>query len=332
MTTEKANFQGYANDHPSVEEVYRASPEPGSYYRCPVSTPLHTGTRPPRQKFPESLTFVSLDFQKVENLTKPKHHRGMPAGKKIMPRRKNMDYYYIDKEFQKRIAAQSNSLWLRSLCAQPVDEIFSKYRLLSEVKKQQETLTRGYTTPGEKAIFEAWETNSSRRLGSAGSRSSLTSRATTVSASPQLSVVSKSYRKVHTGVDSAPRHNSLVDSSTQQSPGESGLQTPVVSRATPTGLMRSKTEKLQTNINPVVEDTFYDQFKRQTPKLPDLTKKSYSFNPRQRKIIQHGNDIYILSQPSTATASPSVSPRKLELSSSGNTNFSLFEINENGGS
>ena len=343
VMTESSDFTTYGMEPHTVEEVFRASPEPGSYYRCPVSTPLHASKRP-RQKIPESLTFVSLDFSKVEESRKPNLlNRGMPAGKKLLPRRKNMDYYYIDKKFQKRIAAQSNTTWLRSLCAQPVDEIFVKYRQLSEVKQQQQSamLTRSYTTtPGEQAIMDAWETNSTKRQQSACSRSSLNSRATEATVSPQLTVVSKPYRKVQSNTEHGQRPNSRADISSQQSPGGSGFQTPVVSRSTPvcdSPLMVQKPsrdssleslclipvpDKTSNDAAPTVDNDYYDQFKRQSPKLPNV------YNYRRRKIMTIGNqNVYTYSQPSPTAYSPVNSPRKFsELSASANT---LFEIREN---
>lgn len=329
MTTGSANVHSYSNDPLGIDDIFRASPEPGSYYRCPVSTPLH-GKRPTQQKIPESLTFVSLDFSQVKSSPKQNVYKGMPAGKKIIPRRKNMDYYYVDKSFQKRIAQQSNTTWLRGLCAQPVDEIFTKYRRQSELKRHNTILTRSFSTPGEKSILEGWESNSSKRLGSATSRSSFHSLTTQDTGSPPLEVVSKPYRH-HGSEDEVTRTSSRVDAnphltSPGETPRESGSVFSNSAARRQNDTLRDSTS-VRLNISTVVDDDFYDQFKRQETTLPDIhRKKNYSFQTRQRKYYSSPN-LYASPRDNSPRFKGGLAPAQ-KLETSGALNCSLCAWDE----
>lgn len=41
---------------------------------------------------------------------------------------RGLDYYYVDKKEERLQEAKMNTFWLRTLCAQPVSEILTKYR------------------------------------------------------------------------------------------------------------------------------------------------------------------------------------------------------------
>lgn len=333
MTTGGANFNNnnYSLEHAGIDDYFRASPEPGSYYRCPVSTPLH-GKGRGQQKIPESVTFVSLDFSQVKSSPKQNVYRGMPAGKKVVPRRKNMDYYYVDKSFQKRIARQSNTSWLRGLCAQPVEEIFTKYRKQSELKRQNTIMSRSYSTPGEKAILEGWESNSFRRLNSATSRSSLQSLTTQETETPSLQVVSKSY---HHSDGDVTRGSSRVDANPHlTTPGDTPRESGSVINNSSPRLRQNENLRENTscrlNISPVVDDQFYDQFKRQSTKFPDIHKKSYAFQSRQRKYYSSPNLFASPREPSPTFTGGLAPAQKLE--TSGALNCSLCAWDETPGS
>ena len=62
----------------------------------------------------------------------------------------------------------TNSHWLRALCAQPVDEILGKYRRRTEVHRAQLNMARACSTPGEKSLITAWESNVTRPSGGRG--------------------------------------------------------------------------------------------------------------------------------------------------------------------
>ncbi|XP_062596460.1 uncharacterized protein LOC134257902 isoform X2 [Saccostrea cucullata] len=331
VKTGQAIVTGYRFDQPAMDDIFRASPEPGSYYRCPVSTPLH-GKRPTPQKIPESVTFVSLDFSQVKSSPKQNVYKGMPAGKKVVPRRKNMDYYYVDKTFQKRIARQSNTSWLKGLCAQPVEEIFTKYRRQSELKRQHTMLTRSFSTPGEKAIVEGWESNSSKRLNSATSRSSVFSLTTQDTVTPSLEVVSKPYRH-HNSEEDVTRSSSRVDANQHvTSPGDTPRESGSVfitssSPAHPPNNISRDSTSLRLNISPVVGNDFYDQFKRQSSKLPDIhnKKNNYSFHNRQRKYYSSPN-LYSSPREQSPTFKGGLAPaQKLETSSTLNCSLCAWD-------
>jgi hypothetical protein len=105
-------------------------------------------------------------FPLVKSFPKSHPHRG-PKGFRVitnrnlrtenLARRKNFEYYYVDKAFQNRLAAHSNSTWLKSLVSQPVREIFGKYRRHGEMMDDPLQVPRSYSTPGERAIHDGWD-------------------------------------------------------------------------------------------------------------------------------------------------------------------------------
>lgn len=207
-----------------------------------------------------------------------------------MPRTRNFDYYYVDKKFQKRLAGHSNTRWLRALCAQPVDEIFGKYRAQTEVKTQHDTMSRAFSTPGERAIFEAWESNSnSRRIGSATSRSSKKSESTQRTISPQLTIITKSLCKTQESSRNDSRNDSRIDSV----PHPPSLGGTAESSRAPS---RNRNHREQTfefmslNENiPLMSDSYYNQFQRKETKFPDIKdKKSTPIMGKQRKYFNSG--------------------------------------------
>ncbi|XP_052811148.1 uncharacterized protein LOC128238881 [Mya arenaria] len=136
-------------------------------YRCPVSTPTLT-RRPSVKSSIKSqpfISFTSLNHSlKVPNNFSSKHPVYRSKKPLAKPQRKNFDCYFVNTiEKTVHIDAQTQSTWLSSLCSQPVDEIFGKYKRKSEASRSRPPTTGRSTTPGEKALFTAWSSNASNR-------------------------------------------------------------------------------------------------------------------------------------------------------------------------
>ncbi|GFR59849.1 hypothetical protein ElyMa_005394000 [Elysia marginata] len=70
----------------------------------------------------------------------------------------------------------TNSHWLRALCAQPVDEILGKYRRRTDLHRAHLTMVRSCSTPGERSLVNAWDSNVSRSFRSAAGSAATTDR------------------------------------------------------------------------------------------------------------------------------------------------------------
>lgn len=55
--------------------------------------------------------------------------------------------------------------WLRSLCAQPVEEILDKYRRKNDLFRTRTIWAQTFTTPGERSLLNFWENNVFRGCG-----------------------------------------------------------------------------------------------------------------------------------------------------------------------
>ena len=309
MPTNRNN--GYYPDRSHIENCLRASPEPASFMRCPASTPLQTH-RPLRQQIPESLTFVSLDFSKVKSFPKSHPHRG-PKGFRVitnrnlrtenLARRKNFEYYYVDKAFQNRLAAHSNSTWLKSLVSQPVREIFGKYRRHGEMMDDPLQVPRSYSTPGERAIHDGWDSNSKhgRRENSAFSLSTKYEASTQVTNSPQLTIITRSCTQVitpHTANESNAdlvQHRlspNLGDSPEAEEESEIHPSPQATPRVTPVKREPISEIRLPTGYSPLIDESIYANFERKDMRLPDInsTKSTATHSTNKgRKIFFDGN-------------------------------------------
>ncbi|XP_052243444.1 uncharacterized protein LOC127853202 isoform X2 [Dreissena polymorpha] len=135
-------------------------------YRCPVSTP--TVTRRPSIKGQCHQPFIAFSSMnrslRIPNeLLSSKQFNFRSAKSRrpqTKPQRKNFDYYFV-KESDKPvyIDAQMQSTWLNSLCSQPVNEIFGKYKRKSESFRNRPPARSTNSTPGEKALYTGWSCN-----------------------------------------------------------------------------------------------------------------------------------------------------------------------------
>ena len=157
-------------------EVLRFSPAglegPLEPYRCPVSTPAGT-RRNSRKSNPNPYVAYtnlnrSMQIPTSSSLSKQSNTRYLYKRRPVAnAQTKNFDCYYVNKiKKEAYIDSQTNpSTWLNSLCSQPVDEIFTKYKRKSEATEmvKNSAKTRNVSTPGEKALITAWSSNTSQR-------------------------------------------------------------------------------------------------------------------------------------------------------------------------
>ncbi|XP_069103395.1 uncharacterized protein [Argopecten irradians] len=297
MTTAGSRDTTVIKQLPVVQDdVFRLSPVPadGSLYKCPVSTPMNESKRPLHHvKMPESLKFVSIDCSQIESSPRHTIHRpGAKVSSKFKSpfrhaRKKNFDYYYVDKKFQTKLSGETNTTWLKSLCSQPVDEIFGKYRpnaTPAASRQQSESrMSRNFSTPGELAIKEAWEVNSLKRIGSATSRASRLSKnshMTERTVSPNFTVVSKPYVRPH-----SDRADSRVDTVPHPpSPGNTEENSRAPSRGS---FYITNQPDGQFEIHPYINTSSYESFKQRDRKLPDIHKnrRVNGSVPIQRKYL-----------------------------------------------
>ena len=273
-----------------ITEQYILPEEPP--FKCPVSTPLN-GRRPTQNG--QHLQFVSVDCSHLQTAPKQNIHGVLSnVGGKKMPvrkfinkqvRKRNLDYYYVDKTFQNKMSNYTNSSWLKGLCAQPVGEIFYKYRHDQPMKRvHDENRVRSFKTPGELAIMEAWESNSSKRGSSALSRNSRFSKNSqstirTRTISPNLTITSKGFSRTTFSEIQTPRNDSRVDSVPHPpSPGgsdDSRSSTPI-----------NKDDVIYNNrvINPY---SLSNNLNRNINKLPDINHRHVLRAPQRRKYFSH---------------------------------------------
>ncbi|XP_048240036.1 uncharacterized protein LOC124127400 isoform X1 [Haliotis rufescens] len=180
------------------------------FYRCPVSTPANNSKRPLEDYDPITNTIAPELHEKksVIGFSRPSVSRNRTRDVQ-KPMRKNVEYYFVDKHVQQHEAKQTNTFWLQSLCAQPVTEILGKYRRKSDFQRTRYMWSKTFSTPGERALLEAWSTNTgpSHRVATsmgmkAAGRQILTySREIKVSTEPSVVSSAKSTISRRTEVD-----------------------------------------------------------------------------------------------------------------------------------
>jgi len=350
MTTGTRETAFLHKQHAIPEDLLRLSPAPADMaaYKCPVSTPMNVKRTQRQGKIPESLAFVSLDVSHLQN--KPKQTINSYGNKQQIkhkgstfrsPRRRNFDYYYVDKKFQKRISSHTNTYWLKALVSQPVDEIFTKYSHAGvSPSREASGRTRNFSTPGELAIMDGWESNSTKRIGSATSRISRRSGTSCASQltdsrtiSPDLTIVSKSMQIFGTGDNASSRVDSRVDSVQHpNSLGNTEDNSRAPSRGSNTQRETLEISPIEVSINMNVNEDYYDQFKRKDSKLPGIkngrnnvitgTQRKYFTNTASFKLARR-------SSPAPVVSDGGISHRKIRIASpKNNSNCALCVLGE----
>ena len=148
-------------------------------YRCPVSTPANSrrpikgqATNYVGQSVPNEHMYVAFS-NRCEKKQKPFANEKQYRRKANTNAQSYQDtnstgkHYYFIARIQPAALHTVNSHrapWLNTLCSQPVEEIFTKYKRRLEASMVREAWqTRDVSTPGEKALVSAWSCNSSQR-------------------------------------------------------------------------------------------------------------------------------------------------------------------------
>ncbi|PVD29358.1 hypothetical protein C0Q70_11956 [Pomacea canaliculata] len=182
-----ATYDEFARSTPVPTPTHMIDRDPP--YRCPVCTPanVHPTSYVGRVR-PASLAISPSDMGVGRRAaggrvgrssggapTEVRGGQGVWAPGKGANYSRGLDYYYVDKKEERLQEAKMNTFWLRTLCAQPVSEILTKYsRLLnvksfpnrrrSELRQTKVTWSQTNTTPGERSLMQAWTRNVSRRV------------------------------------------------------------------------------------------------------------------------------------------------------------------------
>lgn len=301
-------------DSHEYEELFRFSPEGQADasrepYRCPVSTPADNRRPEPRSRPSSFVTFTNLNrsmslprhssYQKYSNQRLLQSRRQMTK-----PQNKNMsDCYFVGKggNSQVRVEGQVKSAWLSSLCSQPVNEIFGKYKRKTEAGQltNASLRTRNLSTPGEKALFNAWTSNSSHRGTPSVSKSyqsgqTLTSRnARSVECDPDLRVYGYDHdpdRMITSPGFALMPVYALSDLDLEDAP--ESTRSSQVTRKTNKSSHSNNTSATNSNsyaglsdIVPSAGSSIYDAYQRER-KFPDVKRnRRQTFSPTKKRII-----------------------------------------------
>ena len=165
MATEKSEHLSDVSGYGGYEELVSLvthSPTPQAAYRCPVSTPSNVRRSDVQMRIKSDRTsppIQRLDHKAFIVRTSGMGRRRSRDSRESKSSQKSVGYYFVDKGLQNQEAALTNSFWLKSLCAQPVEEILGKYRRKSDFQRTKIMWAKTFSTPGEQAILSAWETN-----------------------------------------------------------------------------------------------------------------------------------------------------------------------------
>lgn len=297
-------------------------------YRCPVSTPAN-GKRPPRgpqpmydrPSAPKEEMYVAFTNRcqrtprNVSNgkQTRPKSFNNRQYAEDI--RAKGRHYYFIARiqPSLNEVESPVRSKWLNTLCSQPVDEIFVKYKKKLEASLVREAWsTRDVSTPGEKALISAWSCNSSQRSQSCTpSLRTPTPGYSSTTPNSRLSV----YSPVKgTGYES--------DSGIRKREPELSL-VPAISSYS---LLHKVNTSPRSSISSVNSHIIHNNTKRRTKSSSDIYDKFKREPRRQRKLLPARKPVYKLVEEDTNTEDESESAEQTGHKSSNELEQSTFEV------
>lgn len=265
------------------------SQTPTDTYRCPVSSP-NAAVEAPRPIANSQLGFMTDRASPLQRgsllVTYKTRHRNVgKLGSLMTPRSRNMDYYYVNSQSQSNADKQIASPWVNSLCAQPVEEIFGKYKKQFEMQRMKQLWTKTFTTPGEKALLDVWMKNESKKSSNQKTESRKTKSSASFSSKSDRKSLHKSSTSPMADVrESPPLHNTpesdkfyLGDDFESDphppTPQPTAIEIP---QAVPENEIiqrldnNSALSRSQSNLNLVVGSDFYEQFKRQNQHLPTI--------------------------------------------------------------
>ncbi|KAL4233483.1 hypothetical protein ACF0H5_008164 [Mactra antiquata] len=295
-----ANYDGYARLSPAFIEPVFEDP-----YRCPVSTPTvsrqHSSTNFRHTQGP-FIAFTSLNrsLQIPNHISTPKHskYRNVKTRPVAKPQKKNFDCYFV-KNVDKNIhidAQTHGSTWLNTLCAQPVDEIFGKYKRKSEVNYlSRQTPRSKNSTPGEKALMSAWSSNASNRgTPSVMSKSNKSIPLTASRKSSKSVFVEPNVRAV--GFDPDPdRFVNNIGFALVPVPSPTGYDTDdatftmTSSRDSPVFQRVFRNNYTNQPNDAVINNTYYEPYQRDK-RFPEIRRRKSALSPTRRRIPQEAKE------------------------------------------
>ena len=271
-------------------------------YRCPVSTP--TVSRRPGSNGQRSLqpfiTFTSMNrsLNMPTNISEPKHNLYKQYKRPVAKaQRKNFDCYFVNRNVRPaQFDAKTKATWLNTLCAQPVSEIFGKYKRRSEASRQEFNPKLRNSTPGEKALVSGWSSNASSRGSPTRSRS--TRSLTSHSHNSQVSSMDPNQRVVVFEGDSTKYGQpglALLPYATTSTTydGETESMSP---RSSPLFQKVFRSAGPQSNVIPLhgvvssstsVDSSIYEPFQRDK-RFPDIRARKATFSPKRKVVPSHG--------------------------------------------
>jgi hypothetical protein len=209
--------------------------------------------------------------------------------------KKNFDCYFVRKiDKTLHIDAQTHSTWLSSLCAQPVDEIFTKYKRKSEANNGTQHVTRSNnSTPGEKALLSAWSSNASNRgthsVASKHTKSVYTSTASrnsrTSFTDPNLRIYGyePEMERIPTNVSFA-----LMPSTPTSSSDADDIT--VSSRGSPLFQKVFKNNMLHNSVDHVGNTNLYTQYQRDK-RFPEIRPRKSTSSPTRKRIVSDSKEL-----------------------------------------
>ena len=291
------DYDAFARLSPTVIDTNIEDP-----YRCPVSTPTvnRRASLKSRNFQPPFITYTSLNrsLQIPNNISAPKNsskYKFMKANRPVAKaQKKNFDCYFVRKvDKSVHIDAQTHSTWLSSLCAQPVNEIFTKYKRKSEANKGSQVARNNNSTPGEKALMTAWSSNTSNRgTHSVASKYSKSVHTSTASRSSRTSLIDPNLRVYgyEPEMERMPTNVSFaLMPSTPTSCYDADDTTVSSSRASPLFQKVFKNNIYQSSVDQTANTNVYTQYQRDK-RFPEIRPRKSTSSPTRKRIVSDSKE------------------------------------------
>lgn len=299
-------------------------------YRCPVSTPANS-RRPVRdeatmylgQPVPDDQMYVAFTnrCQKSQknNSNGLQYPRRSKGNRQYFedPMSKARHYYFIARIQPATLNAPETPVrsgWLNTLCSQPVEEIFVKYKRRLEASLVREAWTsRDVSTPGEKALVSAWSCNTSQR---------------SQSCTPSLRIPTPGYSSTtpnsRMSVYSPVKgHGYESDPDIRNKEPEFALK-PVVSSKT---LLHKLNTPHRSSVSSVKNHTNNAEDKRRIKSSNDVYDKYKREPRRQRKLLPRRGNVYKLEEEKTKVGGTSQNTEEMNQNNNNNNlEQSTFEV------
>lgn len=144
------------------------------YYRCPVSSPAMGNPVKYNNQFKSTVDSPRDTGIFITQPGQSSPRNQLPVNNHVT--KTNLEYYYNDSKQQKKESNSLKNTWVKSLCAQPVEEIMAFYQKRTALQRSRDIWTRAGSTPGERELLRAWRTNSSKKANTKKVSKSVPSR------------------------------------------------------------------------------------------------------------------------------------------------------------